>query len=37
MVYLSTRKKLLYYGYSVKNKFYPGDALLDIPVEELLG
>ncbi len=36
-VIMSLRNKLLYYGYSVKNKCYPGDVLLDIPIEKLLG
>lgn len=37
MVYLSTKKKNLYYGYSVRNKIYPPDEFMDIPIEELLG
>lgn len=37
VVYLCTKKKTLYYGYSVKDQIYPPDALMDIPVEELLG
>ena len=35
--YLSTKKKTLYYGYSVKGQIYPPDAFMDIPAEELLG
>lgn len=37
MFYLCTKKKTLYYGYAVKNKIYPPDAFMDIPVEELIG
>lgn len=38
MVYVSNKKKPLFCGCSVKNKIYPGeDALVDIPIEELLG
>ena len=37
MFYLSTKKKTLYSGYAVKNKIYPPDAFMDIPIEELMG
>lgn len=37
MVYLSTRKRLLYCGFAIKNKIYPEDELINVPIEELLG
>ena len=35
--YLSTKKKVLYYGYVVKDTIYLEDEFINIPAEELLG